>query len=542
MRKILLVVAALSVIYVSAIPFRDFWYPDEPDMAEITRAMVTSGERLMLRMNGELFSDYPPLYFWLTSAAALTGGLSEMWLRLPTTLSALALILLTAVWARSRLGERSAFWTAVVLGTGYFFSYQAINMHLDMMFAFFIASAVFCYDWARAAKFSRYRILFFVGSALLMGLAALTKGPAAIILSCGVLLVIHVFYREWRLLGTLALVGLGSTTIFAIWAVLYSRTAGHTSLIHFIYEQSITRFVAGWSHQRGWYYHFTAIWPNLFPWSFFLIFAIPSSWREARSGNRTQALVLTWFVIIFLFFSFSSPGRVSYLLPLYPAVAVMIGSLLSNLLSEEPERRQMIWSISLWPVALILTVGGAFVATCFPKIVSVSPETPGLSFPVFTLGVALLIGGLRLMFCLWRRRSDKALYALPFIIGVCHLFAFSWMLPVLDDPLSAKHDALWLSNQISRDADNVVGFLHGKDAYPGEATALSFYGNLTIERIDSKEDAEAYMARQPHGVIVLEKEDLEEVLYSAGWRIKVLKEFQIGGDRFFAVRMLPKVG
>jgi len=69
MKRLWLLVAGLSALYLIGGVQRDFWYPDEPDMAQITQHMIESGDYLRLQLYGREFADYPPLFFWLTSAA-----------------------------------------------------------------------------------------------------------------------------------------------------------------------------------------------------------------------------------------------------------------------------------------------------------------------------------------------------------------------------------------------------------------------------------------------------------------------------------------
>jgi len=222
MRRRLLLLCVFAALYTACSVRRDFWYPDEPDLAQVTREMAASGRWLEPSLLGQAFADYPPLFFWLTSAAGLIGGFNEAALRMPTLLSAVALLALTSVWARRRLGEDAAFWGSVVLGTTYFFVWQAVNCHLDMVFAALFAAGLFCYDLSRDARTGPGRVGLAVGAAVALGLASLTKGPAGFVLPLAVLGTLHLVRREWRELVRLAWVGAGAVTIFLAWSAAYA--------------------------------------------------------------------------------------------------------------------------------------------------------------------------------------------------------------------------------------------------------------------------------------------------------------------------------
>lgn len=539
MKRILIVMAALSVMLLVAIAHRDFWYPDEPDMAEITRQMISSGDWLRLQLYQELFADYPPLFFWLTAAIGSAVGLHEMALRLPTTLSALALLALTAVWARRRFGDRTAFWSVVVLGTTCQFVWQAVNMHVDMLFALLIAASLFSYDTVRTAGSRRARVLLLCGSGLLMGLAALTKGPAGFVLPLGILAADHLIHKEYRPLGRLVYIGVGAVCVFGAWAFVYARAAGQSNLLYFIYEQNITRFLTGHSHLRPWYYYLVNIWCDLLPWSLFAIFAVPFAWKAARKGHRSSAFVLAWFAVIFVFFTVSKSKRIVYLLPLYPAVAVVIGGLLSDLIMHASERRAAVWRTALWPVACVFAAAAAGLLAFLSKLREHFPESYGLSYPVLALSAIGLIGGVFMIVWLWRRRPLRALRSLPILAGAFCVVGMGWLCPVLDNPLSAKADAHWLDEQIEQEKSEVLGWFRRMKKLPSESTSLSFYGKFRVDVLNTEKEMEAYGVRQPGDVLLVEDKEMDSLLDCTQSKVTVVREIRIGSDTFFAVRLSP---
>ncbi|MFI5401846.1 MAG: ArnT family glycosyltransferase, partial [Planctomycetota bacterium] len=163
---------------------RDLWNPDEPRYAEVAREMRVTGEWLVPHLNGAIYAEKPPLFFWL-SALGQAAGLGFNAGRVVAGLAALGTLLVTWALARRFLGDRAALLGAVVLGTTVFFPWLARFGVLDVVLTFFVTLAA--YGWIRGGP---WVVLFYVG----IGLAVLTKGPVAIVLAVFAVL-------AWRISG-----------------------------------------------------------------------------------------------------------------------------------------------------------------------------------------------------------------------------------------------------------------------------------------------------------------------------------------------------
>ncbi len=539
MKRSTLLVAALAALYLTCGAKRDFWYPDEPDLAEITRQMVRSGDWLRLRLHGEVFADYPPLFFWLASAAAHVGGLHEPVMRLPTLLSALGLLICTGMWARRRMGRDAAFWSMAILGTTYFFVWQAVNFHLDMVFALLFGAAIFAYDLSRDSSNRGKRIGLTIAAGGFMGLASLTKGPAGIVLPCGVLAVDHLLRREWRGIGKLTLVGIGGTAVFLGWSAAYAAAAGEGNILYFIYVQNVERFLTGWSHEQPWYYYLRNIWADAMPWSLFLLFAVPAAWRRAREGSRSLALALTWFAVGFIFFTLSRSKRHVYILPLYPAMALMIGHLLESAVRQGAENRRWLWRVGLVPVTLALLVGGVGVVVALPKLQERLPGAEAITLPVVVLGLVMVAGGVSLAVLLRRGHIRRLVRAVPLIFGLGYLVTMGWLFPVLDHPLSAKRDGRWLARHVRQAGGDALIFFAKDEGIPNEASALVFYSGLPMRLLRTAQDVAEHHRRDPDAILMVEDGHLDDLQERVALEPTVVKEIRIGSDEFLAVRLRP---
>src|SRR5512145_2997302 len=107
-RSLLLVFAACIFLFSFQIGNRDFWDPDEPRYAGVSREILESGDWIRLRDGGESYTHKPPLFFWLmTVAARLGGGLNETTARLPSSVAAVLCALGVASLGRRLFGARA---------------------------------------------------------------------------------------------------------------------------------------------------------------------------------------------------------------------------------------------------------------------------------------------------------------------------------------------------------------------------------------------------------------------------------------------------
>jgi 4-amino-4-deoxy-L-arabinose transferase-like glycosyltransferase len=533
-RRCAAVVVVFAVLFLACIPFRDFRYPDEPDVAEVTRQMLVTGDWLRLQWHGETFADYPPLFFWLAGASAKAGGLNEFALRLPSVLAGLGLLAATMLWAWRRLGPSAAFWSGVALGTSYYGFHQSVNMHVDMMLAFFFGAGIFFFDFSRDAK-GRRRVLLIGLSALAMGAASLTKGPAGIVLPCGILALDAMLRRQWRTLLTLCAAGFVASLIFAAWSAAYARHAGADNLIYFIFKQNISRFLEGHSHRRSAVYFLLSVFVDSLPWSLFLIPALPAAWRAARNGDRASGLLLAWFAVVLVFFSISSSKRGVYALPVYPAMAAIVGRCVADVLAKGASRRSF-FGVLLWILAAIFICAGIAAVVAVGRLRQELPEAGGFAYPLAALTLVFVIGGAFMLVSLARNRAVSALCAVPLVAALGYSLALGWLEPTLDGPMSGKDDALLLRRYIDPSQGEVMGVFCDTDDTPKEVTVLSFYGGMDCEVLRTREEVQSYLDRQP-GDPILVRDDMMGSLEKLGpWKWETMSRHRVGSDFYVCVR------
>ena len=354
-----LVVALLAfAMYVPFLAGWDLWYPDEPDIGEVAVAMYDSGDWVAPRRMGVIWVDYPPLLYWTGVASShVFGGVSAFSLRLPNAVTAVGIVLLTCLVGSRWSGPRAGLWAGVTMATFQQFVLQAVGYRPDVLFAFFIAAGVVVYAlgagdrprwWLRVAGFA------------LLGAAMLAKGPLGLLLPGLVLTLWHGTRREWRRLLELAPLALVSMAVYLPWFVACAHAMGSDNILYELYAQNVARFFGGdRGHAQPLWYYLANFWTDLMPWAPLLPFALWWGHRQRRWGDRHVQLLVWWLGAFFVFLSIAVTKRQLYLLPAYPAVALLLGPWLAQFWSrtdERPSPRPL--RIYGWAVAVLFAVLG----------------------------------------------------------------------------------------------------------------------------------------------------------------------------------------
>lgn len=312
---VFLVAAFVLLFRLGGVPLLD---PDEPVYAQTAVEMLEAGDFVSPRIYGDFWYDKPPLYYWLTAASVAALGPTETAARLPSALFGIAGALGVYFAGRGMLGRRAAFLGALVLATSFEYVYLGKAAVTDMALTFFFGGALFAY------YYGRYGWMY-----VSMGLAVLTKGPVGVVLP-GAIIALHLLLcGRLREIGRLRpLRGLGLLALVAgPWYLAMYALHGAAFVDTFLGFHNVTRFLQP-EHASGakLYYYVPVLLLGFFPWTPFLLQALREAARQRRSAQG-EALLLcaVWAGVVLAFFSASQTKLVSYILPLYPALALLVG-------------------------------------------------------------------------------------------------------------------------------------------------------------------------------------------------------------------------
>lgn len=354
--------------------------------------MLVTGEWLVPHLNGAIYSEKPPLFFWL-SAIGQAIGLGFNAGRVVAGLACTGTLLLTWSMVRRALDDRAALLSAAVLGTAVFFPWLSRFGVLDVVLTFFVTLAV--YGWIRGGPWT---VLFYAG----IGLAVLVKGPVAIVLSVFAALASRVsggsggeasaprppLHYAWGPLLTAGIVAAW------LWPACVRGGEAYTDAI--LWKQNAGRMAGSWSHARPFWYYAPYVFGLAFPWVLFLPWAAPWAWR--RKGFPRAMLLFA--AVGFLFFSLVSGKRDRYLTPLFPPLAIVVGAWLASATAAPLARRVARFGSAFFLGAGTALLGasllGRVLARRFDGEVAAALEglatIPGIAMAAVFAGLLFLLG------------------------------------------------------------------------------------------------------------------------------------------------------
>ena len=317
-----------------------FSNPDEGRYAEVPREMLAAGDFVTPRLDGVAYFEKPPLVYWAVAGFQAAFGPGEASSRAVPVLFALAGILMVYAAARALSGRRAGLLSAVVLGSTAFFFGLARILILDMAVAVLMTATLLCFIVAVGRPPGAGRRLLFMGLYAGAALAVLTKGLIGLLVPGAVMFLWLAAIGQWRRLRPLHLPTgvLLFLLIAAPWHLLAAQRNPTWAHFYFIHEHVERYFSRVHGRYKPFWFFLPIVAGGLFPWTGFLWGALRhglgGGWA-ARDRNRNAWFMALWAGFILLFFSSSQSKLAPYILPVFPPLAVLIGTWLAGLLGSD---------------------------------------------------------------------------------------------------------------------------------------------------------------------------------------------------------------
>jgi 4-amino-4-deoxy-L-arabinose transferase-like glycosyltransferase len=489
LRRDLLILALLgAVLFLPALGRRDVWNPDEARYAEVAREMQQGGFWAVPHLNGQVYSEKPPLFFWsIIAAGFLCGGINETAARLPSALAAIGALLLVYRMGERLFGRRAAWLAAAAFGTCFKVLWQGRFGQIDMLLTALVTLAV--WFWVRGYTEDRpgFYWLFYVFA----GFATIAKGPVGLLPPLLSILAFLIGTKNTREIKRMH-IGLGLLLwagVVLLWLVPAALDAGPAYFQKMVLKQNVTRYADPWHHIQPWYYYLTIIPAEFFPWSFLLPTALVLG-RRRLGGMQRQGFLfaLCWIAVTLVFFSISPAKRSVYVLTLYPALALIVGAALDRLAAEWPRDRD--WLVRplglLAGLCVLLVAAFRFAARGRPEAVPLG----GATF-IGWVTAALLPLALGALYAWWSSRSgrvDRATISIATGMGLMILTAAFVLLPRFDAVKSARGLSGVLLAQAAPDEPYAI--------YPRlDSTFLFYTHRLTVDLADDESKLHEFLAR-----------------------------------------------
>ena len=344
-RDLAIIAGLLAVLVVPSMFARDLWNPDEPRYTEVAREMVVMRQYLVPHLNGVIYPDKPPFFFWATALLWKLGlGLNSG--RILSAFFSLGTLWAVYLFTRHFLPGTPPLLASLAALSTLLFASSVTHGVIDPVFTTLVTGALICGYAALHGEPGR-RTPWWLGAYCLAALGVLTKGPVGFLVPALVLLAYGLLDRE-RVKGGGRAHAWGALLFAAIvlaWLVPAALTGGPEYTRAILIKQNLGRAVRSYSHRNPVYYFLLHLPTHYFPWALLLPFAGWAAFRTRRSGQASGALfATTWAVVYVVFFSLISGKRAGYILPIAPALGILSAWYLAGSGSTGPK----VATVRLW--------------------------------------------------------------------------------------------------------------------------------------------------------------------------------------------------
>lgn len=540
-------IVAATVLLFSGIGF-PLLEPDEVRNAQIALNIEESGVWSALMLRNEHYWDKPPLQHWAIAVSHAVFGPSAWSTRFPIALASFMTVMVTFFVGKRLFGFRAAWIAAIclLLTIGFLLisRYTAMDATLTMTVT---AAMLFGLLSLRGlGDRQTFRADYAMLASLAVGLGLMVKGPVIVALCLPPLLLASWFLKQdrfrqgklvsdsrstpssrpalsvrWRWLCYL----LPATMVAAPWFVWVSLFYPDF-LTEFIWRHNVMRFANGFNHQQPFYFYLVVIFVVMFPVSYLFPSAIKFLTTRNRQCQRKRSRELGLLVIcvtwVFVFFSISTSKLVTYIVPAFPLICLVLGVVLEQQMVARLDTaktflaglvKRSCWELPAWSIVIALITIFAF-KTPWAKVVPWS---------VVCLGLGVLAWYARRQFLPHRARRT-AWISMAGMSAVLAIMVSQIVFPAVAEKrsdqlavanlLKMRSESLTRSTPVSNQV-NEGNFNSTKVVYVGrDSFAASMYVDpeqVIHFEFGEVEQAAAFLKRTPHSIVVSSGETLERL-------------------------------
>ncbi len=399
--------------------------PDEPRYASIGRAMAATGDWVTPRLDGKPWFEKPPLTYWMTAFGNRLHFSDEWAARLPQALlSVLFLCFYFSVLAREFSPRLAVIATAILATSAGWAAYSfAALTDLPMSAALGAAMLVTLFD-------TRPKRGWWAG--IYLGFSVLAKGFVPLVLFAPLLLIAR---------GKRIAVIAGAIVVAAPWYVLCWLRNGHAFWDDLFWKQQVARFLTpSLEHVQPFWFYLPVLLAGLFPWTPLALLLFR---RKLYDDSRVVVLV-GWLLYGLIFFSVARNKLPGYLLPLMPALAIVLAAALERL------KRKEYWLAACAALLIALPT----VSALLPDALLAGLSRVHLMFS--PLGLIFAIAAAAVWWLGRRETAEAAVIAVALAAGLSIVYVKYNTFPLLDQTVSVR--GFWSRNRAAVDAgcyDNV---------------------------------------------------------------------------------------
>jgi len=516
--------------------------PDEVFYSLTAKEMAAKNEWLTPLIFGQPQFEKPPLTYWLLELAFKTWGESPFTARFfPAVFACLGVMAVYFLGLMGFKDERKAFLSAVVLASSAFYAGMGKTVFTDMIFSVLILCAMTMFVMGFTDR--RHQGTGIIGFYVFCALATLTKGPLGFLVPHTAVVLFLWYQRQLQFLKSWWVAG-GILLFLAIalpWYIYIYDRYGNAFIHEFFYNDHWRRLLV--AEHRGndrWYFYPVTMVAGLFPWSLFLLAAWMDLFKRLKSSVTVMDyLCLGWVLTVLVSFQIAHSKLASYILPLFPALALMTGNFLGNCLSQIQHRKKMqnLLSASFSILALMgiaVMAGHKIYRHYIPS-----------QLPVYFLSGSLIaLSGIGITLA-FKERFQPALYVLA--LSLCPVFTTAFMVRTDLEGYLSSYEASeyipqrsWGALTVLTSKANARGIRYytGQDVAVVDYSGKPFFSPHPVPILNTTDKIMAVLDAQRLTYGVIRKTAYQDILKNCDRRYQVTLLKTIGFDYIVRIEAL----
>jgi len=543
----ILLLSILSfILYISNTQNIEFEGKDEYRYAEVAKEVKWGTNLFVMHYDGEPYPDKPPLFFWIVKLFYIIGGgISPLNFRIYCILCGIAGIIITYFIALRLYNDKNiALFSGLFLMTASRYFWGTRWARLDIPFCVFIYLAMFSFvlwyfDHKRNATFKSqdnnemnlvlhqknkniYIYLFWISLAL----GTLTKGPLGIIIPIGSVLLFSILEKDLKsFLHTKLLAGVIIIIVLVgIWLIPAIIMGGKNYSNDLIFRQDITRLVNPWRHEKPFYYYFGKLFADFLPGVIFLPSALIIGLQKKNFKKDGSFLFnFSWFAFTFVFCTLSPSKRGQYVLPMYPAMAMLVSSFLfinKNVIAPIKYKKMPLYIFTI--IGIIATIVLPFIAHKIINSFGINLNTFWITLLVlFSLSSSLLI-----LILTSKNKIKHCIIFTIIIMFIIYIFLIFYVFPSENKEAFDKQFARFIeSYTYNNKIDAIV-------IYENFNPRLIIYGNYFIKNIIEENEFKNMLSDNQRRLILIYEDNVEK-FHNELSNIELVKKFQMPDKNLF---------
>lgn len=409
-----------GLLYIAPLGVRPLFVPDEYRYAEIAREMVAGGDWFELRQAGLPYYEKPPFGYWLNALSVSILGHNGFAVRLSSALSAglSALAIFILVHQRRKHCGRALTAAIVYLSCVQVFGIATFTV-LDSMFSLFVCLSMVLFFLAEGRTGGGKAALLTL-SGIACGAAFMTKGFTALVIPALAIVAWLLWERRFKELASIWLLPVAAAGAIVLPFALALHNANPGFWNYFFWVEHVQRFLepSGGQHGQPFWFFLPVLAIGGIPWSFFALPIVTMVRRHAAIDSLTRYCIC-WGVTSFLFFSACGGKLPTYILPCFPALAVLT----ADALFEYPKGGQLrlccLIGAATLAAAVVVFLGWLYVSShsVLREHLASDEKTILLGAAVFAGSICLVFAGRK--FTVPGKRSQAVAMAAFSLCGMC---------------------------------------------------------------------------------------------------------------------------